>query len=376
MPFPLGPAQAAFYGLIPGRAYTITVQALSKEKVSKPMIGRYRTVPLPPDEITVDLETLDTTSFVVNWKKPKSYTEFDRYQASLTLRSTAPQIIDKDAPKLVKFSENLEPGKTYEIVIKTVSGNVASWPISKNVTTKPLPVLNLFSHLTSKNEIELKWHASNESQQDSFIVRYHELEAFNTDGTVQVVKNTKVLLQNLLDGRNYSISVFAVSNGIKSSESITFQTTKPGTPVIETLENVNSLHTSLNISWKSDVTSRQDEFKIIYLRKDQPAKSRMEKKTKNNWIVLDNLFAGATYSINVSAISYGLSSEPHSYIQVIYPKSAESLQIVKASNSTVILTWSAPNDSLIDNYIVRYRPISSTLWREMATNITSNEINE
>lgn len=171
---------------------------------------------------------MDTTSFVVNWNKPKAYTEFDRYQASLTLRSTAPQIIDKDAPRSIKFSENLEPGKTYEIVIKTVSGNVASWPITKNITTKPLPVLNLISHLTSKNEIELKWVASNESQQDSFIVRYHELEAFNTDGTVQIVKHNKVLLQNLLDGRNYSISVFAVSNGIKSIETTTFQTTKPG----------------------------------------------------------------------------------------------------------------------------------------------------
>lgn len=331
---------------------------------------------MPPDEITVDLDSLDTTSFVVNWKKPNSYTEFDRYQASLTLRSAAPQIIDKDAPKSVKFSENLEPGRTYEIVIKTVSGNVASWPASKNVTTKPLPVLNLFSHLTSKNEIELKWVASNESQQDSFIVRYHELEAFNSDGPVKVVKNNKVLLQNLLDGRNYSISVFSVSNGIKSSESITFQATKPGTPVIETIESVNQQHTSFNITWKSDVTSRQDEFKVTYIRKDQPMKSRMEKKTKHNWIVLEDLYPGATYSINVSSLSYGLSSEPHAYIQTVYPKSPESLQIVKASNSTVILTWLAPKDSLIDNYIVRYRPISSTFWREIVTNITSNEIND
>lgn len=201
--------------------------------------------------------------------------------------------------------------------------------------------------------------------------------AFNTDGTVQVVKNTKVLLQNLLDGRNYSISVFAVSNGIKSSESITFQATKPGTPVIETLESVNPQHTSLNVTWKNDVTSRQDAFKIVYMRKDQPLKSRTEKKTKNNWIVLENLWPGASYSINVSAISYGLASEPHQYLHTIMPKSPESLQIVKASNSTVILTWLAPKDSLIDNYIVRYRPISSTLWREISiTNITSNEITD
>ncbi|KAK4336917.1 hypothetical protein RND71_044033 [Anisodus tanguticus] len=370
---PPGPAQAAFYGLIPGRAYTITVQTLSKNQISKPTIAQYRTVPLPPSNITVDLDSLDSNSFVVNWQKPKAYTEFDRYQASLTLRSTAPQTIDKDAPKVVKFSENLEPGKTYEIVVKTVSGNVASWPVGKNVTTRPLPVSNLFSHLTSKNEIELKWLSSNESVQDSFIVRYHELEAFNSDGTVQVVKDTKVLLQNLLDGRNYSISVFAVSNGIKSSESITFQTTRPASPVIEVLESV--AEKALNVSWKSDVTSRQDKYHISWFRLDN--KKLESTNTDHNWILLKDLYPGATYRINVSAISYSLRSEPHTYIQTVYPKSPESLQIVKASNSTVILTWSAPKQSLIDNYIVRYRPISSSLWREMGViNITSNEIKD
>ena len=36
------------------------------------------------------------------------------------------------------FTENLQPGQTYTVVVKTVSGNVASWPATGNVTTRKL----------------------------------------------------------------------------------------------------------------------------------------------------------------------------------------------------------------------------------------------
>lgn len=149
----------------------------------------------------------------------------------------------------------------------------------------------------------MKWLPANDSVQDSFLVKYHELEAFNSDGTVQITKETKITLENLLQGRNYSISVQALSQGSPSLETTTYQTTKPGIPVIETtelIENQNSLHTSLNVTWKSDVTSRQDEFKIVYFRRDQPITSKMERKTKQNWIVLENLWPGLFFLIIIN----------------------------------------------------------------------------
>lgn len=286
------------------------------------------------------------------------------------------------------------------MVAKTVSQNVVSWPVTKNITIRPLPVFNLISYLTKQNEIQLKWLPANDSIQDSYLVKYHELEMFNTDGIVQVTKENKITLENLLDGRNYSISVQSVSNGSPSLETTTYQTTKPSTPVIETLEMINPQNTNSTwkpdeinetsptikdkiawkLTWKSDVTSRQDEFKIIYARKDQPIASRMELKTKQNFIILQDLYPGAIYSINVSSISYGLSSpEPHTYHTTIYPKPPESFQIVKFSNSSILLSWLVPIDSLVDNYIVRFKPIGSNLWQEQViinNNITTTEIHD
>lgn len=105
----------------------------------------------------------------------------------------------------------------------------------------------------------------------------------------------------------------------------------------------------------------------------------MERKTKQNWIVLDKLWPGATYDVNVSGISYGISSlEPHTYHQTLNPKPAELFQIVKFSNSSILLSWQAPIDSLVDSYIVRYKPFGSNLWQEqvVVNNITTTEIHD
>jgi len=370
---PPGPDQAAFYGLVPGQNYNISVQTVSNNQISTATVSQYRTVPLPPTNITFDPNTVTTHSFDVKWLPPKSLSKFDRYQVSLGIKNTASKTIFKDAPRVVAFDENLEPGRTYEVVVKTLSGNVASWPVTGNITTRPLPVLKLKAIPKQSGEVLVTWSVSNDSVQDSFVVRYHELEPFNSDGTVQVAHDTQVLLKNLLDGRNYSIAVSAVSKGVLSEEEIVYQPTKPAPPVIGVLETIGNQQ--LNISWKSDVTSRQDSYKVVWIRND--TKEKEQATTKNNWLLLEELFPGATYEINVSAISYGLISEPHSYVQTVFPRAPGGPQIVKASNSTVILTWTEPRDSLIDHYVVRYRPISSTFWREMSvTNITSTEIRD
>jgi receptor-type tyrosine-protein phosphatase beta len=41
---PPGPAQAAFNGLIPGRAYNISVETVSEEQISDPTTAQYRYV--------------------------------------------------------------------------------------------------------------------------------------------------------------------------------------------------------------------------------------------------------------------------------------------------------------------------------------------
>lgn len=369
---PPGPVQTSFDGLIPGRIYNITVQTVSKNQISDPTESQYRTVPLPPSNVSFNRATLTSTSFDVVWDPPISQSEFDRYQLSLALKNVSPKMIFKDDPRIVRFTDDaIQPGETYEVTVKTVSGNVISSAISTNVTARPLPVLDLKSDPGKYSDIHLSWKPDNRSKQDSYIITYHELDAFNSDAAIEVTKDTFVHLSNLLAGRNYSISVASISNNVYSDSVVISQPTKPASPVIGVLEPISGR--TLNISWKWDVTSKQDSYKIIWIRND--TKEKKERVVRLNWAILEDLYPGAIYEISVYAISNGLFSDPHSYFQTIFPRPPEALHVAQHSNSSMLLVWSAPVDSLVDHYIARYRPTRQTLWRDLGiVNTTSMEI--
>lgn len=67
---PPGPAQAAFKGLVPGRAYNISVQTVSEPEISAPTTAQYRTMPLRPRNVTVEPESLTETAFRITWLPP------------------------------------------------------------------------------------------------------------------------------------------------------------------------------------------------------------------------------------------------------------------------------------------------------------------
>merc|ERR1712106_778839 len=174
-PWLTGTAQAAFNGLVPGRAYNISVETVSVGQISDPTTAQYRTVPLRPYNVTFDPQTIGPNFFSVKWSGPIGISEFDRYQVAIGIRRKTPQIIERGEPLVARFTENLRPGRTYQVVVKTVSGSVASWPATGNVTTKPLPVRELRQEMDIETkEIKLVWDPNEESQQDSFKIKYHE----------------------------------------------------------------------------------------------------------------------------------------------------------------------------------------------------------
>lgn len=117
-----------------GRAYNISVQTVSEDETSAPTTAQYRTVPLRPLNVTFDKSSITSTSFRVFWNRPEGNSEFDKYQISLGgNRRLAPVTRNRDDESKWEFKD-LEPGKTYQVVVKTVSGKVTSWPANGDVT--------------------------------------------------------------------------------------------------------------------------------------------------------------------------------------------------------------------------------------------------
>lgn len=88
--------------------------------------------------------------------------------------------------------------------------------------------------------------------------------------------------------------------------------TRPSAPIIEDLKPMID---GLNISWKSDVNSKQDKYEVQWIRND--TNERNIRMTNDSKIILNHLYPGAGYLVKVFAISHGLKSEPHEYFQPV-----------------------------------------------------------
>ncbi|XP_037938051.1 tyrosine-protein phosphatase 10D isoform X1 [Teleopsis dalmanni] len=355
---PPGPAQAAFKGLVPGRAYNISVQTMSEDEISLPTTAQYRTVPLRPQNVTFDKDYITSNSFRVQWDEPKGVSEFDKYQVSLaTSRRQSPVSRTNEPVAYFDFRDIMEPGKTFNVIVKTVSGKVTSWPATGDVTLRPLPVRNLRALNDEANSMIITFEPDPASTQDEYRIVYHELETFNGDTSTLTTDRTRFNLESLLPGRNYSLSVQAVSKKMESNETAIYVVTRPSSPIIEDLKSIKS---GLNISWKSDVNSKQEQFEVLYSRNGTSEVRTV--LTKDSRLVIKNLHPGAGYEVKVFAVSHGLRSEPHSYFQAVYPNPPRNMTIETVRSNSVLVRWSPPENSDYTEYFIRYRTDSEQQW--------------
>ena len=143
----------------------------------------------------------------------------------------------------------------------------------------------------------------------------------------------------------------------------------PSSPIIEVLKPVPG---GLNISWRTDVTSKQEKYVIIYTRNDTG--QVMRKQTTDKAVAITDLFPGAAYQIQVYAVSHGLESEPHDSFQSVPPRPPLELRVTSVVDTNVSLAWTPPRDSLYTEFVIRFRPGSQdSQWREVSVSNARSE---
>lgn len=188
-------------------------------------------------------------------------------------------------------------------------------------------MINLKAHNDKAGNLYINWDANPDSYQEDYIISYHEVDSSTADSNTVRRNTTSLLLDGLLlPGRNYSVSIQSVSKKAESNESHIFVLTRPSAPIIEDLKPIPE---GLNISWKSDVNSRQDKFEVRWIRNDTG--ETFDKTTYASQIVLQGLYPGAGYIVKVFAISHNLLSEPHEHFQPVRKCTAED-QILLSYN--------------------------------------------
>lgn len=232
--------EAGFNGLMPGRAYNISVQTKLGNRLSIPIIVSYHTIPSKPMHLTLDKESLTSTSFHINWKGPKNHTDqFDVYEVAVQSESGSLEFFEQKYLSRKEGETNgfktkmtLKPGHTYKVTVKTVSGKAKSWPDTIYVTTRPLPVKNLkYSVDMETDHVTIWWTPNEMSRQDEYKISYFEVEngVAGKMGRVSIKTNrTNYMFGSFVPNKVYSLSVQAISKNIESKESTTYVLIPPG----------------------------------------------------------------------------------------------------------------------------------------------------
>ncbi|EDW53117.1 GM12377 [Drosophila sechellia] len=368
---PPGPAQAAFKGLVPGREYNISVQTVSEDETSSvPTTARYLTVPERVLNVTFDEAYTTSSSFRVRWGAAAN---LQRIRCLPVMLSTSrifnvPRAPNSDSVYF-DYPDVLEPGRTYEVVVKTIADNVNSWPASGEVTLRPRPVRSLGGFLDDRrNALHISWEPAETGRQDSYRISYHEQTnasevpaPFPVAAESQITTNlTEYTLDSLLAGRRYLIAVQALSKGVASNASDITRYTRPAAPLIQELRSIDQ---GLMLSWRSDVNSRQDRYEVHYQRNGTREERTMA--TNETSLTIHYLHPGSGYEVKVHAISHGVRSEPHSYFQAVFPKPPQNLTLQTVHTNLVVLHWQPPEGSDFSEYVVRYRTDASP-WQRIS----------
>lgn len=323
--------------------------------------------------ITIDESSLTSTSFRIHWDRPIQKQNFNHYY---DLSLTTDEWIFTAGPKINETSwkfKKLTPGKIYHIVLKTITKNgLTMFELTKNITLKPLPVLNLqIKNIKNMEIFELSWTPDDLSFQDSFNLQIKDnsqaiKDSFVSTNEIFEVNKTKVILNELLPGRNLTIIIQAVSNNIKSIESIVYQTTRPLPPV----SYCKIIGKTISISWRHDIKSKQEKYEVMYTRKD--TNETFKNSTNKSEIIIENYYPGAHYDIESYAMNYKLKSQSVYCSLITPPNPPINFKIKKIiPDLSILLEWNKPKKSIFTDYELSFKEDDSD-WIIM-TRIPSNE---
>ncbi|KAL1023622.1 hypothetical protein UPYG_G00043650, partial [Umbra pygmaea] len=147
--------------LQPGTQYTVSVSTvLNKGLQSKPVSTNVCTVPLAPDQLTVD--SLDTTSATVIWNQPPGLDQtHHHYQISYQCPGTEPHITTTSSHSITL--SDLKPATEYSVTVCTVLGKEKPNSLFKKWIWAP--VMGILHHISLyKNEAETQSSAGIQSE--------------------------------------------------------------------------------------------------------------------------------------------------------------------------------------------------------------------
>ncbi|KAM9072642.1 phosphatidylinositol phosphatase PTPRQ isoform 5-T6 [Megaptera novaeangliae] len=337
--------KAKVKNLTPGMEYLFHVKTVRGKDYSISVMKKVATKPSRICGLT--LKAVNTSSANLMWNPTE--TNFTHYKIYISNRTFAKEYLIWEMMTEHTVTD-LTPGRTYNITVHRVSGNVEGSGTFIRVVAEPEKPEKLKAFNISAHSFSLLWSLPSGHVDgfhvglvpDSGFVTIKDLGGGEYQGDVS----------NAVPGTRYDVTISSISATTYSlpvSRTVTTNVTKPGPPVFLAGERVGSA--AILLSWNTPPNPNGRIISYIVKYKEvcpwmQAAYTQVRAKPDSLEVLLTNLNPGTTYEIKVAAensAGIGVFSDPFLFQTAeSAPGKVVNLTVEAFNYSAVSLIWYLP----------------------------------
>ncbi|XP_050963599.1 receptor-type tyrosine-protein phosphatase beta [Labeo rohita] len=324
--------------LIPGRLYNITVIAEVGE-LQNSASRQAQTVPAAVSNLRVENNGNQNTLRVL-WDKASG--DVDSYLVSLTLPGSNSIEKARSANSTDVMFDNLNPGKTYQVSVSTISGTLSNktWI---TVKTEPGKVSDLvMENLSDRGVLKITWTPPSGEWEHIRVVLVNGSEILVNQTVDRTAKEILLSWLNLQPGRVYSLAVSVENGGLANT---VYYEEEIGLPPVSQLHIRHSDETSLSALW-THASSRDGYIVQLFQSSTSTAIQTRTLSRDMRECTFNVLTPGRLYDITVTTTTKNLRSSATVKGRTLPLKVSHLKLSNKGKSDSLNASWEIPSGDL------------------------------
>ncbi|XP_070847690.1 receptor-type tyrosine-protein phosphatase beta [Chaetodon trifascialis] len=369
-PIPKHVSSLDFLDLVPGHAYTMTVQSLSG-KLTNSNTATGRTAPARVTALQADNDHT-THSLTVSWERPVGV--YDSYSLKL-LDEAGAVLINRSVP-VESRSERLEgltSGKWYRVRLVTLSGGIPSPEAIAEGQTRPAAVSNLAVTSANTSSVSFSWRPSDGGVDIYDLSLYSVTEATanhrpdaagsrkeHHQAAGELVDLQKVVpaadscvFSGLRAGSLYRLQVVSWSRGMSSDSSVLARTVPSAVSSLQVQSSGRM--DRLTVSWQHAEGS-WSSYQVVLYDVSGATLGAQTLAAEHTSHMFSGLIPGRLYRAEVITHSGELTNNVSAFGRTA-PEPPTHLSVKQGlTNDTIQLMWSGPASGDYDRFSLQWTP--------------------
>ncbi|NXX68442.1 PTPRJ phosphatase, partial [Spizella passerina] len=364
--------------LIPGTLYNFTVFAVVAAKNDTEGEGSLIDLYTRPSRVLdLEAESIGVTSVTLKWVVNDSAADTYTYRIQVVNGTNDTPGNNVTSTETKADITDLIPGKLYNFTVFAVAADnkTEGEGESRNLYTRPSPVLYLEAESIGVTSVTLKWMV-NTSDDGQYTYRIEGLNCTDNTPLENVTSNeTRAEITGLIPGTQYNFTVFAVAadNKTEGEGSLIDLYTRPSRVLDLEAESIGV--TSVTLKWVvNDSAADTYTYRIQVVNGTNYTLGNNVTSNETRAEITD-LIPGTLYNFTVFAVAADNKTEGEGESRNLYTRPSRVLDLEAESIgvTSVTLKW-VVNDSAADTYTYRIQVVNGTFVKNVTSNETRAEI--